>query len=94
MNRDKIMKQNDYCYACVAVSSDGQEHICGFSRTFAGIKDVREAYLEACQNEDIEGMTFATPERLSRNDIIDFFTDLKEENVERTYLLHGLIAGV
>ena len=93
MNRNELMKQNDYCYACVAVNSTGQEHVCGFSRTFAGLKDVREAYIEACQNENIEGMTFTTPERWSRNDIIDFFTDLKEEKVEWSYLLHGLIAG-
>lgn len=93
MSKKKLMKQNDYCYACVAVTSTGQEHICGFSKTFAGLKDVREAYIEACQAEDIEGMTFDTPERWSKNDFIDFFTCLKKNKVEWTYLLHGFVTG-
>ena len=93
MSENDEMKQNDYCYACVAVSSTGQEHICGFSKTFEGLKDVREAYIEACKAESIEGMTFDTPERWSRDDIIDFFKGLKKKNVQWTYLLHGFITG-
>ena len=93
MSENDEMKRNDYCYACVAVTSTGQEHICGFSKTFEELKDVREAYIGACKAEDIEGMTFDTPERWSRNDIIGFFTGLKEKNVQWTYLLHGFIPG-
>ena len=41
MSKDELMKQDDYCYACVAVSSTGQEHICGFSKTFGGLGTVK-----------------------------------------------------
>ena len=93
MNQKKLMDENDYCYACVAVSSTGEKHLCGFSKTSAGLEEVREAYISACQDEDIEGMTFTTPERWSRNQIIEFFTVLKEENVEWAYLFYGFITG-
>jgi len=93
MDKKKLMKQDDYCYACVAVTSTGQEHICGFSKTFAGLKDVRDAYIEACQAENIDDMSFTTPEPWSRTNIIDFFTGLKERNVKWAYLLHGFIPG-
>jgi len=93
MSRNKRINANDYCYACVAVSSTGQEHICGFSRTFEGLKDVREAYIGACEEENIEGMTFTTPLRWSRKEVVQFFRGLKERNVHWAYLLHGFVIG-
>jgi hypothetical protein len=93
MTKKKLMKKNDYCYACVAVSSTGQEHICGFSKTFAGLKNIKEDYIGACKDENIEGMSFSAPERWSRKDIIDFFTGLKEKHIKWAYLLHGFIKG-
>lgn len=93
MRKKNLMNQNDYCYACVAVSSTGQEHICGFSRTFAGLNNIKEDYIGACKDEKIEGMSFSAPERWSRQNIIDFFTDLNKKNVKWSYLFHGFITG-
>ena len=93
MKKNKKLYQSDYCYACVAVSSTGQEHICGFSRTFAGLADIRENYLGACHAENIKSMSFARPERWSRKDIVEFFTGLKEKNVRWAYLLYGFVTG-
>lgn len=88
-----IMNSTDFCYACVCVCPEGHKNLYGFARTFEGVTEVRNTFIESDKEDGktLDGYKFIPAERWSRNDFISFFKAIQRQKKEWIYLMNGFV---